>query len=284
MRTKLLTRIALTAFLSSLLTASAWAEETSTGVLVPDLTGRSEQEAVDALDALGLEADVVTVAGDCPHRIIAHLPEAGVALERGGTVRLEVCIPVAVVTQAPDVVGNPLDDVHEALDAVYFLETDFVTDREEPPGTVVAQVPEAGADLPFRGRFRLTVTAKVVQLPTVLGLHAQDATALLEADGLSVRIVGIESTEEEAGTVVSQMPRRGADVLPGHDDRARRCGTSGGDAGGGDLGRRAVRDRARHEGRLQGAHPAGARAAYRVHRRPARRAPCRCMGHRRAAP
>lgn len=190
-------------------------EDPADGVAVPDILGKTETDAVAALEAAGFHAEVVTVAGTCPNLIADQWPKGGVAYEPGATVRVKLCIPVTVMTQAPDVTGKHESDMLPTLEPIYYVEREYVGGRDEEPGTIFEQIPEPGTDLPYRGELVLRIAANAVTLPSVLGMDIDEATVHLQGEGLEVRTFAMESSEEEPGTIVSQMPGAGADVLPG---------------------------------------------------------------------
>ena len=62
--------------------------------IVPDVIGKKESDAVDALKAEGLSADVSYVQSDkTPRTVVESSPEAGDTIEEGGTVSLKVASP-----------------------------------------------------------------------------------------------------------------------------------------------------------------------------------------------
>jgi beta-lactam-binding protein with PASTA domain len=84
-----------------------------------------------------------------------------------------------------------------------------------PPGTVVAQHPQAGADVLRHSIVTLGVSsAQTVTVPDVVGKSAPAAVTALRVQGLDVRLVNVVSTEPQ-GRVLGQTPGAGKQVARG---------------------------------------------------------------------
>ncbi|MFM9611561.1 Stk1 family PASTA domain-containing Ser/Thr kinase [Streptomyces sp. V2] len=83
-------------------------------------------------------------------------------------------------------------------------------------GKVCSQDPAAGTSVDKQTTIRLVIStgAPKVAVPSVLGKSTDEATQILERDGFNVKTVTQESTEE-AGTVLAQDPKLGAEVEKG---------------------------------------------------------------------
>ncbi|MGY1832194.1 Stk1 family PASTA domain-containing Ser/Thr kinase [Geodermatophilus sp. SYSU D01180] len=139
-------------------------------------------------------------------------PEAGTEVRRGDPVVVYVSrgpAPVAV----PDVVGQPADAAQANLEA-----EDFTVVRTEgrsadvPTGAVMAVTPGPGTEAPYGSEVTIQVSIGVPQVtvPDVTGMGEGEATAALEAAGLTVTtstfITGdrVYRQSPGAGTVVDQ--------------------------------------------------------------------------------
>lgn len=84
-----------------------------------------------------------------------------------------------------------------------------------PPGTVVAQHPQPGANVLRHSIVTLGVSsAQTATVPDVVGKTAPDAVTALRVKGLGVRMVNVVSTEAQ-GTVLGQTPGAGKQVARG---------------------------------------------------------------------
>lgn len=129
-------------------------------VRVPDLTGRSFDEARDALVALGLEAQRVDANSDTvtAGNVISQSPGRNTELEAGEQVTLTVSSGARSV-KVPDVVGFTQSTAAERL-SQSGLRTNSVTQpSQQPSGTVIATNPEAGADVQRNSTVTITVSS-----------------------------------------------------------------------------------------------------------------------------
>ncbi len=84
---------------------------------VPNLAGRTQDQAVAELEAEGLEGEVVSRFDDDVDRgvVIGSDPGGGASVERGATVTVVVSNGRDLVT-VPDIVGKTLDELNKALE------------------------------------------------------------------------------------------------------------------------------------------------------------------------
>ena len=190
---------------------------------VPDVVGRTEQEARTAITGAGLTVGAVTndysptvESG----KVISSDPAAGKSVNHSSAVALVVSKgrrPAAV----PDVKGMTVADATTALQKaglVLGTTTEAYSDSVES-GKVISSDPAAGASGHFYGDSVSIVVSKgseMVTVPDVSSMKQDEAVAALKAAGLVVkieRVFGIPfisslSTNPAAGTSV----RRGSTV------------------------------------------------------------------------
>jgi serine/threonine-protein kinase len=190
------------------------------GVTVPDVTGKTQAEAVQLLEGAGLEvgqvaqvADQVVPAG----AVVSQDPAAGAEVDGGSAVSLTVSSGPGTA-EVPDVTGMNVADAQEELTAAGFEPvTSFQYDAEAPKDEVMAQLP-AGGDQAYPGSsVGLLVSRGLperVDVPDVTGMSQQDATNALADAGLQA--VPVEAYDDEApeGTVADQDPAAGTTVTP----------------------------------------------------------------------
>jgi serine/threonine-protein kinase len=185
---------------------------------VPDVVGRSQAEAVQALEAAGLRGRVERVPSERPPgTVVAQVPRAGTELERGSAVRLNVSGgPARIVV--PDVTGSDVGEAVAELESAGLRAETGEVDSDEPRGTVVSQEPVSGVQVDRGSSVRLDVSAgpRATAVPDLAGLSQDEATAELESLGFRVRVVE-EATDQPAfvGRVLRQVPAAGREAPPG---------------------------------------------------------------------
>ncbi|MEU4324149.1 Stk1 family PASTA domain-containing Ser/Thr kinase [Nonomuraea dietziae] len=131
-------------------------------VKVPDgLIGMSPEDARAALEAAGLEGVVTpAVSSREQDKVFDTKPKSGESVPEGTSVKLYV--PKAQVP-VPSVVGQTQEDAERTLKAENFKVKVVPQANDQPPGTVIAQSPEAGTNQ----NQRTTVTIVVSTGPEV---------------------------------------------------------------------------------------------------------------------
>nr|WP_275100687.1 PASTA domain-containing protein [Olsenella profusa] len=181
------------------------------GRTVPSVVGMSEQEATDALEALGFAVTVDYQPGDDDFgTVLSCSPEPGVRADTSAG----ATITVAAERVIPEVVGKDVESAESALrDAgAYNIEITY-RNSSEAEGTVVEVSPAAGE--PFVSSDTVTLTvAQPFTVPNVEGMSVQDAQALLDSEGLASSVTYVES-DAEKNTVVGVSPGVGERVDAG---------------------------------------------------------------------
>ena len=208
----------------------------SASVSVPDVTSRTQQDAVAALRAAGLESHVVQVPStETQGTVLAQNPPAGQKLARGGTVRLNVAAAptttptttqatttTTTTTSAPkppsssgnDYTGMRLPDaVQKIADGRQQAIVVYVA-SSKPAGVVVSNS-RAGS------RERLEVSAgphpgAPTSVPDVTGEDVESAQQDLQAAGFTVVEVDWPvSDASKDGVVVYETPGAGGRIARG---------------------------------------------------------------------
>jgi beta-lactam-binding protein with PASTA domain/tRNA A-37 threonylcarbamoyl transferase component Bud32 len=185
---------------------------------VPDVRGRSRDDAVAALTAAKLKANVVKINSDKPQdSVIAQSPKPGEEVEEGSVVRINVSAgpkPIAV----PSVVGQPFESASSQLQAAGFAVARRDADSNQPAGTVIDQSP-AGNETAAKGA---TVTLTVSKgpptsaVPDVTSLDRDTAISTLQGSGFKARPTREDTTDPSLdGVVLSQSPAAGTQAKPG---------------------------------------------------------------------
>ena len=198
-------------------------------VKVPDLEGKTQEDARKALKDAGLEGgnatqeDSATVAKD---RVIYTNPLAGTSVERGTTVDLVISTGKASV---PDVTGQDEATAKKSIEdaGLKFKRGDDVTSADVEQGKAVSSDPTAGSSASAGDTVTVhfssgagatptpTTNGTVTVPPNLNGKTAEEATAELQKLGLNVVQDQKSSDKVEAGKVIGTDPQAGTQVPAG---------------------------------------------------------------------
>ena len=194
---------------------------TQSGVPVPDVTGKTQAEAAQALEDAGLSVGDVVEATDPaaePGSVLRQDPAAGVEVDEGSAVALTLSTGPGTA-EVPDVVGMTQAEAESALWEAGFAPASAAQyDLTAPAGEVLAQLPEAGQEaaagspvglLVSKGRPEVTVA-----VPDVTGMTTDEAVATLADAALTAVPVEAYVADVAAGDVADQEPAPGALVRP----------------------------------------------------------------------
>jgi serine/threonine-protein kinase len=115
----------------------------------------------------------------------------------------------------PTLVGLPAASAQTALQNQGFVAEVIRRPSDRPAGQVVAQAPEARAELEDGSRVAMIVSAGAakVEVPKLVGLRIQAATRLLASLNLTPQPTVVASNQPQ-GTVLTQEPAAGEQVAP----------------------------------------------------------------------
>ena len=119
--------------------------------------------------------------------------------------------------EVPDVVGLTESEARDELEAVELDPETEMQPSRRPEGQVIAQDPEAGASAEEGDTVTITVSGgpRETDVPNVVGLTQEEAEDALDEARLEVGNVTEESSDEDAGIVLSQSPEEGEQVARG---------------------------------------------------------------------
>jgi serine/threonine protein kinase/beta-lactam-binding protein with PASTA domain len=185
---------------------------------VPDVRGRSRDDASATLARAGLEPNVQEVPSEKEiNTVIAQDPAPGATVARGSKVRINVSKGPAQVA-VPPVVGKPFEQASSELQGRGFAVARRDVDSNEPAGTVVAQDPGANtlADKGSTVRLAVSKGPKTKAVPAVEGLARDAAASALEDAGFQVEVTEQEVDDPNLeNLVLSQDPPAGTQAKPG---------------------------------------------------------------------
>lgn len=188
---------------------------------VPDLTGLTKQEAIDALTKLKLECSVAEKPfSGAPGTVIEQNPAAGTEVKEGTVI--EVFIGVAGQEQpgtnrdsvtVPNVVGLSSDEATDMLENKGFVVVGEYRLSDDPANSVVGQRPPSG----FIAAPGSTVTIVIsgdsgsVMVPNIIGKNELRAREILESKGFSVVVYSDDNSDNikqyGVGIVSGQSPK-----------------------------------------------------------------------------
>lgn len=174
--------------------------------IMPDLSGRSEKQAVSALSSFKTEIDIVresskTVAAGS---VISSEPKSG-SIFWGGKIQL-------VISSGPKLVAVPALSGKTLVEATaLLLQSGFTVGKVDswfssaPIGTVFAYNGSDGSLIPEESKVDLEVSLGAI--PVVAGLDKAAAENLLQVAGLKLRNTNEEYSDSVAkGQVISLVP------------------------------------------------------------------------------
>jgi beta-lactam-binding protein with PASTA domain/predicted Ser/Thr protein kinase len=187
-------------------------------VKVPDVRGKSVDDAVSALADAGLRANRVYIhSGESVGTVTAQDPGPDERVVKGTTVRINVSqgpAPIAV----PPVVGDTLDQAISILQGGGFkVGPPRYVDDDRPKDTVIGQDPSGNSSAARGSTITLTVSRgpKTTTVPDVTGEDVDTAKVRLKGAGFKVKVVTIQTTDPNLdGQVLSQSPDPGTEATP----------------------------------------------------------------------
>ena len=187
-------------------------------VPVPDLIGKSRDDAIAILVKAGLEPNPQPVPSDQPaDTVVAQDPHGGVVVVAGSRVRINVSKgPKQVVL--PSVIGLLYDQASAQLQAAGFGVKRTDVDSTQPANTVTDQTPTGNALVTQGTTITLTVSKgpPTVQVPDVTNQDADTAKATLVAVGFKVKVLFTDTQDPtQDNRVVTQDPAGLTDAKPG---------------------------------------------------------------------
>ena len=192
-------------------------------VVVPDVVGMTEEQAVTALDEVGLTVGRITDVEATeefsePGTVVVSKPIAGEEVALGSKVDLDVVIdPSKVRADVPNVVGKTAEEAIKILEeAGFVVASEEVASIRVDAGKVVEQSPPAGTKSNKGANVLIRVSSGPgdIAVPSIIGLSEQTAKTQLTNAGLTFT-TATSPSDAAKGTVISSSPAPGAMVKPG---------------------------------------------------------------------
>nr|WP_157347337.1 Stk1 family PASTA domain-containing Ser/Thr kinase [Nocardioides sp. MAH-18] len=204
--------------------AAAWWFLDGRYTTTPGVLGKTEQAAVKALAAAGLEAEV----GDPAYsetvpagRVVASDPEPGSRVIDGGTVEITMSLGKERY-DVPKLATMTEEEARDALEATHLAyggTTEKWSDTV-PFGQVISSTPKAGTTLKPDTPVDLAVSKgpRPVELKDWVGKDVDDAMQWLDSKGLTGKVAKEEFSDDVAeGDIISMNPPGGTTVHRGDE-------------------------------------------------------------------
>ncbi|MBS3956915.1 MAG: Stk1 family PASTA domain-containing Ser/Thr kinase [Clostridiales bacterium] len=200
--------------------SAAWAMgafDITPKVPAPDLTGKTVDQAREALEEVGLTLGTIEESHSDeyePGLVIDQSPEPGISIQEGSEVAVTVSLG-ANVSEVPNVVDLPESEAIRMLrDAGFDFDPRREYNVDVAADTVFKQEPAAGAMAAPGAIVTIFVSrgSELRRVPDVVERTAEQATADLEAAGFKVAVAEEFSDTVREGRVVSQSPDGGVSI------------------------------------------------------------------------
>jgi beta-lactam-binding protein with PASTA domain len=198
----------------------AWAYVIPHRTTVPDVRGQTVEAAEVAAEEAGLrltlapqEFSSTVPAG----HVIRQTPAQGAEVDEGSKLSVVLSRGPQLV-ELPNVRGQPEDDARETLDSMGLVVTvERAYHDQVPRGDVIDQNPRAGTTIEVGKTVTLVVSRgkPPVEVPNVVRLGEEEASALITGRGLGLRVTEAFSGEVPRGHVIRQNPEGGTTVREG---------------------------------------------------------------------
>ncbi|MGM0548237.1 MAG: Stk1 family PASTA domain-containing Ser/Thr kinase [Bacillota bacterium] len=192
-------------------------------VQVPDIEGKSLAEAKKMAAETGLdlvENNARVFSEDFKvNQIISQQPKAGTRIKQSRSLKITVSKGAELI-EIPDLIGQSLRKALIELNNLALNSGDiqYIFRLSEEPGTVINQIPTAGAEVDKGSEVTLFVSRGErnisVKMPDLSGLSQKQAFNLIRENGLNIGQVKVENSNRFAeGNVISQSVKAG-EYLP----------------------------------------------------------------------
>jgi eukaryotic-like serine/threonine-protein kinase len=187
-------------------------------VKVPDVMGKSSDDAVAALTSAKLKFKVLTVfSKEDADTVVAQSPVGGKVVDQGSTVHINVSKGLQPIN-IPNVVGQLYDSALGSLQGAGFAVGRRDVESSQPKDTVIDQQPKGGGSAARGSTVTLYVSKgpKEATIPDVTSQEEPTAQQTLEQSGFSVDVQEQDTTDpNQDGIVLEQDPVGGTKAKPG---------------------------------------------------------------------
>ena len=181
---------------------------------MPNLNYKTEGDAAQILANMGVHANVSQESNEliAAGLVFAQDRAKGETLEPGDTVAITVSTggkPFAM----PSIVGMSESEAKKLLaEAGLSVEVEYNYDADVKEGNVISQSISANAEVTRGTAVKIVVcsTKDLITVASVVGMDKAAAESAIKGQGLKVTINLIESSNNQKGLVISQLPEAGS--------------------------------------------------------------------------
>ena len=181
---------------------------------MPNLNYKTEQDATQILANMGAQAKASQESNEliAAGLVFAQDRAKGETLEPGSTVAITVSTggkPFAM----PGIVGMSESEAKKLLaEAGLSVEVEYNYDADVKEGNVISQSISANAEVTRGTAVKIVVcsTKDLITVASVVGMDKAAAESAIKGQGLKVTINLIESSNNQKGLVISQLPEAGS--------------------------------------------------------------------------
>lgn len=191
---------------------------------VPDVSGSSEEDAIDRLVQNGFKESNISVEQKESDSVdagivISTTPEAGAKTTEDAQITIYVSSGVSKAT-VPGIVGKSQSAAEESLNVAGLKGSASEEYSDKPKGEVIWQDADEGAKVEkgtvvYYGVSKGPEPAKKVKVPSVLWQSKYNAKNAIESEGLTYAEGEPQYSNAAAGTVIDVIPGEGTEVSPG---------------------------------------------------------------------
>ncbi len=197
-------------------------ETTKEKVKMIDITGKTAEEAEEALEKIGLKLFIASYEESDKYekdQIIEQDVAKGKEVNKGSTISVIVCgtSKDESKVKVPSVVGQAEDAATSTLSGSNLkYQKQYEYNDSVPAGQVISQSPVEGSSVDKNSSVTIVISqgAQLISVQNVISANYDSAKAALEAQGLVVARVDKEN-DAAAGTVIDQDVAAGKSVSKG---------------------------------------------------------------------
>ncbi|MGN9811946.1 Stk1 family PASTA domain-containing Ser/Thr kinase [Micromonospora sp. BQ11] len=182
-------------------------------IVVPDVTGITQQQAIDRLQQARLTGRPEQVReSNCREGlVVSQDPAANARIESTQQVAVRVCSGVPDAKVPSGLEGSKVQSARTRLNEAKLVPVIKEVDNEAQAGIVVGVNPAEGEEVAEGSEVTLSVSkGNVIEVPRVEGLSQAEATRQLQNAGFKVDVdKGEKVAPEDAGKVEDQSPNAG---------------------------------------------------------------------------
>jgi serine/threonine-protein kinase len=177
---------------------------------LPNVVGLTEDAAKALLGGFTINISQAPDAHIPVGRVASQLPLATSRVPQGSSVSLTISSGPGNATIPVDLIGKTLSQARDELASAGLVITQTTPeDSNQPPGTVLKVIPDAGSIVPAGSGITLQIASGNLAIPNLVGLSEIEANTIISQAGLLVKTIYATDKTQSANTVLAQAPSAG---------------------------------------------------------------------------